>query len=326
MIETVYIEKEVQDHPRVQKLLTERKFARVIPIEKYGEVFNVKAQDFRLQKKQPALIIAKKQGSFLHKIPASYGIGGEENFYFSHLLNCPFDCAYCFLQGMYRSANYVWFINYEDFQNAIAEELVKKPKRAFFFTGYDCDSLALESLTHFAEEFLPFFEKYPEAQFELRTKSIFLRPLLARKASTNCITAFTLSPESLAKEYERKAPPLHKRLQAITLLQEKGWQIGLRFDPLLYDPTFFSLYEEFFQEVFKKISTSSIHSATLGTFRLPKPFYDTMRIKEMEPKLLAPLGEKEGKASYPKELEEKMVSFCKENLLKYLPEEKIFCQ
>ena len=37
--------------------------------------------------------------------------------------NCIYDCRYCFLQGMYRSAHYVVFINYEDYQWAIEERL-----------------------------------------------------------------------------------------------------------------------------------------------------------------------------------------------------------
>ena len=35
----------------------------------------------------------------VHPVPATYGIGGDENYYFSHMLNCLYDCRYCFLQG-----------------------------------------------------------------------------------------------------------------------------------------------------------------------------------------------------------------------------------
>ena len=35
------------------------------------------------------------------------------------MLNCLYDCRYCFLQGMYRSANYVLYVNYEDFTKDI---------------------------------------------------------------------------------------------------------------------------------------------------------------------------------------------------------------
>ncbi len=327
MIDTVYIEEEVKNHFRTEKFLAERRFERVIYIEKYTEVFNRKAQNFRLQKKKPALILAKKHGALLQKIPESYGIGGKRNYYFSHLLNCPFDCSYCFLQGMYRSANYVWFLNYEDFQKEIEKEILQEAQTAYFFSGYDGDSLALEAFTHFAEEFLSFFEKHPKGILELRTKSLFIRPLLQREPFENCIAAFTLSPESIAKEIELKAPPLIKRLQAAAILQKRGWKIGLRFDPLIFDKNFYALYGEFFQKVFEYLSSKNLHSVTLGTFRLPKIFYSNMKNIEAGSKLIAALSEETpGKMDYTKELREKMLSFCHQTLLQYLPHQRIHLQ
>ena len=43
---------------------------------------------------------------------------------------------------------------------------------SWFFSGYDCDSLALESLSGFAASALSFFKDHPLAQLELRTKSV----------------------------------------------------------------------------------------------------------------------------------------------------------
>ena len=123
MIDTIYVEEEIENHPRAKEVLKRFSRARRIPCGRFGEIFNRKAQNFRLQKLRPALILAKKFGRFVLDAPQSYGIGGEQNFYFSHMLNCIYDCRYCFLQGMYRSAHYVFFVNYEDFQAAIEEEI-----------------------------------------------------------------------------------------------------------------------------------------------------------------------------------------------------------
>lgn len=309
MLETIYIEEEVKEHPRVKRFLSGRN-PRVIYIERYTEIFNRKAQNFRLQKQNPALIIAKKYGNYLHPTPEKFSIGGKENYYFSTVLNCPFDCSYCFLQGMFRSAYYVWFVNYEDFQQAI-EEKIKEANAPYFFSGYDSDSLAMEGITHFAEEFLPFFEG-KKGFLEFRTKSINIRPLLQREPLPNCIAAFTLSPKIIAKEKELKAPPFEKRLDAAIQLQKKGWQIGLRFDPLIYHPEFENLYGNFFEEVFKVLS--NIHSVTVGVFRLPPTFQKNMERIGIEVFNTAD------------DRKEKMLSFCREKLLQYLPEEKLFFQ
>ena len=119
MIETIYIETEIRSHPRTESILSRFSRARIVECERYGEVFNPKKQNFRLQKMKPALILARKHGNFILDAPEGFGIGGRKNYYFSHMLNCIYDCRYCFLQGMYRSANYVLFVNYEDFQNEI---------------------------------------------------------------------------------------------------------------------------------------------------------------------------------------------------------------
>ena len=98
MINQIYIENEIKDHPRVQRIL--KKFKRKTPIyiDKYASVFNKKNQNFRIQKKYPSLILAKKKAGYVLKTPSDFGIGNSNNFYFSHMYNCLYDCEYCFLQ------------------------------------------------------------------------------------------------------------------------------------------------------------------------------------------------------------------------------------
>ena len=159
MIETIYIEEKIRNHPRTHFILSKFKKARCIAIEKYGEIFNKRNQNFRIQKSSPKLILAHKSSGLVLPAPEGFGIGNSKNFYFSHMYNCIYDCRYCFLQGMYSSANYVIFVNYEDF-NAELEKVIEENKgtKITFFSGYDCDSLALESVTGFANHILKFLE------------------------------------------------------------------------------------------------------------------------------------------------------------------------
>ena len=77
-IEVVYIERAVVDHPRVSDILARVKPKHVVHCEHYGEIFNRKRQDFREQKKAPALILAQKSGSRVLRAPEGYGIGGKK--------------------------------------------------------------------------------------------------------------------------------------------------------------------------------------------------------------------------------------------------------
>ena len=51
-MQTIYVEQAIEQHPRVQRILNRFKKKKVILCQHYGEVFNRKQQNFRLQKKQ----------------------------------------------------------------------------------------------------------------------------------------------------------------------------------------------------------------------------------------------------------------------------------
>jgi spore photoproduct lyase len=326
MIETIYIEENIVQHPRVIEIMTRFPQARKIICGRYGEVFNPKAQNFRLQKQKPALILAEKYKNFTMPVPSGYGIGASRNFYFSHMLNCLYDCRYCFLQGMYQSANYVLFINYEDFQDEIKQRCAETPTEAVhFFSGYDCDSLALEPVTGFAEQFLPIFEAIPNAWLELRTKSTQVRSLLSREAFPRCIVAFSLNPDEIATKVEAKAPSLERRLDALLKLQTHGWQIGLRFDPMIYQLGYQQQYQHLFEQVFSVIKLESLHSLSLGAFRLPEKYFKKVHKLFPDEKLfVSPLENNQGMISYKEALEQEMTHFCTEQLLRYIPKELFF--
>jgi DNA repair photolyase len=326
MINTIYIEDEVAEHPRTLDILKRFPDAAKIACERYGEIFNRKAQNFRLQKKQPALILARKHKGMVLPSPKEYSIGAEHNYYFSHMLNCLYDCRYCFLQGRFQSAHYVLFVNYEDFiddMQSLVNEHDHEP--VHFFSGYDCDSLALEPVTDFTKEFLPFIEKTPNALLELRTKSTQTRSLLKRDPVQNCIIAFSFTPDKIARALEHKAPTIEKRINAIVELQQAGWLIGLRFDPLIYTRDYAEEYTDLFKTVFSKLDPDLIHSVSLGGFRLPKNYFRNLEKLYPDEKLFSsPLVEEDNNIGYPAEIRNSMLEFCSNIIVEHIPTEKFF--
>ena len=328
MFDFIYVEEAVRDCERTREICRRFPAARVVDCDRYGEIFNRSGQNFRLQKRSPALILAAKQGRRVLPAPPGYGIGSSSNFYFSHMLNCVYDCRYCFLQGMYRSAHMVVFVNFDDFKADIEEVLQASSSCAephqgpHFFTGYDCDSLAMEGVTGFVEDFLPFFAAHPEALFELRTKSVRTAPL--KSALDNVVVAYSLNPAELAG-YERGVPPVRSRIAAAQRLQEAGWPVGLRFDPLVWFAEFQGSYRRLFAETFASVRGDRVHSVSLGTLRLPRPFHRRMEALYPEEALLARGLEETGRETgYPGNLREEMLGFCLDELRGYVPEEAIF--
>jgi len=326
MIETLYIEEAVIGHPIAEQIRARFPEVRQIVTGRYTEVFNRSAQNFRLQKRKPALILARKHDGHVLPAPPGYGFGGAHNFYFSHMLNCLYDCRYCFLQGMYRSANYVLFVNYEDFETALDRELNRASDEAVWcYSGYDCDSLALEPVTGFVDHMLPFFAERPRAILELRTKSTQIRTLLANKPLANVVVAFSFTPQAMSEALEHRVPSVERRIVAMISLATSGWNVGLRFDPLIHDEDYRQHYRALFDAVFRDLPSESLHSVSVGPFRLPRDYFRTIQKLYPDEMLFAGhFAERNGLVSYPFEREQELRSFCNQEILARVPEERVF--
>jgi len=326
MFSTIYIEEQIAAHPRTRAICERFPQATQVSCKRYGEVFNPKAQNFRLQKRKPALILAHKHDGRVLKTPEGYGIGGDNNYYFSHMLNCLYDCRYCFLQGMYRSAHYVLYVNYEDFGKDIDAVLAQANNEpCWFFSGYDCDSLVLEPVSGFVEHFLPLFAERPAAHIELRTKSTQIRSLLKQSPIPNAVVAFSFTPAEIHAALEHKVPTLERRVEAMQKLQHAGWLIGLRFDPMIYQPDYQQQYARLFEQVCSPLDTAQLHSVSLGPFRLPRSYFkNIVRLYPDEALFAGNFTKTAGMMSYPPSLESEMTDFCSRELLKHVPESTLF--
>lgn len=326
MIDLIYVERAVADSPGARRILDRFPRATRVDCDRYGEIFNGNRQNFRLQKRRPALILAEKIGEPVLPVPDGYGVGAARNYYFSPMLNCLYDCRYCFLQGMFRSANYVVFVNDGHFHSAIERTAVEADgESVFFFSGYDCDSLALEPLTGFVEAILPLFERLPEAGLELRTKSLQLRPLIDRDPLPNVVAAYSLTPEAVSRRFEHGVPPLEKRIEAMVRLQRQGWPIGLRFDPLILHEGFEANYRDLLDRVFAVLDAGRLHSVSLGPFRLPRQVFRRMtRLYPEEPLFADSLTETEPLVSYAPDVEQQLLDFCESELLRRIPRSLYF--
>ena len=163
MYSIIYVEESVRDMPQTIEILNRYQNAALVDCSHYGELFNRRKQNFRTQKKEPTLIIARKENKRILPIPGEYAIDAKHNFYFSHMLNCLYDCRYCFLQGMFRSASHVIFVNYSDFKTDLTSHIENTEDSICFYSGYDCDSLALDPITNFTRNFIPLFKPYQHA-------------------------------------------------------------------------------------------------------------------------------------------------------------------
>jgi spore photoproduct lyase len=322
----IYIQDEVADHWRTHEILSRLPDAARIPCDDWRDVFRRPGQNFRLQKRRPALVLGARRGKLVQAAPPGWSFGARLNYTVEPMLNCIYDCRFCYLQGRFRSAAYAIFVNYEDFLEAMDETLQAAPgEDVWFFPGVDCDTLALEPVARLARSFLPFFAERPRAFLELRTKSTQVKELLDREPLANCITAFSLVPADFNLELEHQTPALESRLAAARRLQEAGWPVGLRFDPLLWREDWKEQYAGLFARTFEVLDGGRIHSVSCGPFRLPIDNWKRVtRLYPEEPFFAGPMEQSEGAVTFRPELAAQLRDFCQAELRERVPERALF--
>ena len=236
----IYVEKEAFGYPLTKKILEKFPNSKIIELDTYKEIFSKGNQNFIMQKKSPKLILAVKKENYLYEGAKVCENFGNDNFYYtSSVINCIYNCEYCYLQGVYTSANIVIFVNIEDCFHEI--EKILQEKSMYICISYDTDLLALEGITGLVEQWYDFVSKNCNLKIELRTKSSSIKALKNLKPLDNFILAWTLSPENFAVEHEKGAVSLEQRLKATKEMLEKGWKVRICFDPVTVSYTHLTL-------------------------------------------------------------------------------------
>ena len=328
----IYVEEAILQSPDVERVLRKFPKAKVIPIKHYKDVFNRKKQGRLAQSRSRKLILAKKEGERLYDGAVVCQDFSESHFcYTSLLMNCPFHCAYCYLQGMYPSSNLVMFLNLEDYFSDCRKWIAEKGS-LYLCISYDTDLLAMEGIYPYVEEFARFLNQENALRIEVRTKAggeglwrKMQKLPLSSEGRKRMIFAFTLSPEEIIEEAEEGSARLSSRIFAIQKALEEGYLVRLCFDPMIYHPRWKELYSDLLQEVFEKIPMEQIHDCSVGSFRISESYLKAMgKALPNSPHTQFPYENTGGYYHYPKELMEEMEGFLYSRLQEKLPKEKIF--
>ncbi len=272
----IYVEREVLAHPITKQLLARFPQASVLPIEHYKAVFNRGHQDLYAEETEPALILTANHGTLFYPgAPVCQSFGEEHFMYTSCIMNCLYDCDYCYLQGMYPSRNIVVFVNLEDYFAELTSLLSKHP--VYLCCSYDSDLTALNGLLPHAEEFCRFAAEHPSLRLELRTKSAALPFVRKLPAAKNIVMAFTLSPQEIITQYEHYTPSLKARLATAKEAARHGFSLRLCFDPILDVPNAEELYTTLVEETFSVLHPEEITDVSLGVFRLSKDYLKQLK-------------------------------------------------
>ena len=289
----IYVEERALGYPLTERILAKLPDAHVIKIRHYKDVFDRKRQDAPSQKDHQALIIAVRDGNRIFKgAPVCQSMGQKNFYYASSMMNCPFDCEYCYLKGMYPSSNMVVFVNLEDYRSDVEEKLKEGPM--YVCASYDTDLLAMNPLTGHADYWKELALTHDNLLVELRTKAA----VQVTDNIPNIIYAFTVSPDEVVGRFEKNTAPVSARINAAAKAIANG---SAQID-------------------FQKLTDVSV-----GTFRISADYLNKMRRAYPDSETAwYPYVIKDGVAQYEPETDKAMQEYVCALLEKHIGREKIF--
>lgn len=320
----IYVEQNIIDHPRTIQLLHYFSEAQIIVIKHFKDVFCRKGQNYLSQHKAQSLIIASKQGKLVYSgAKVCQNFGNEHFYYTSCVMNCLYDCEYCYLKGMYPSGNMVLFINIEDILNEVKQILQRHP--AYICVSYDTDLIAIEGLTGFVKIWTEFVKMHKNLKIEIRTKCSSGTIVEDMEVVDGVIYAVTISPQYIIDQYEHGTSSMFDRIHWAKNMMDKGHLVRLCFDPMIYCKDWKIYYQDMLDTISQSIDMKKLMDVSVGSFRISVDYLKNMRNNAPYSSITQyPYENDEGVYHYKKEIMYEMEQFLVTRLADLIGANRVF--
>lgn len=275
----IYVEKSLENNLQAKKILAKYSNSDIIWIDNHKNIFDKNV----VWAREKSIILAKWK-NFVQNAPDWYWFAGTNAFFLKNSINCVFDCDYCYLKWAFKNDDLLFFLDYETMKNEVIETIKKQNNwlvNRFYSSDYS-DNLATDNLTDFTSFFIPFFETLENTKLEIRTKSNNIWNLLKLSPAKNTEIAFSLNPSEVVLAYEHKTTSLDERIKSINTLLDAGWNVWIRFLPLVEINNYQEIYDKFLEELKTKIDFSKISSVFVGSLLYTNDDYNNiLKIKPL---------------------------------------------
>jgi len=224
----------------------------------------------KLQAERGVLLLRNRTSSFIEQF--QHPIGKCSKFYkLTAYNNCNFWCEYCYLYLTFRTMPIsTHFVNYDKmFKEILNFDKAKIPDVLRVLNlGELCDPLAVEEVTGFAEELIPFIaEETQKTRVLFLTKSDRIDSLLDLDHKNKSIMSFSVNTNMVYQQLEHRTASPEERLKAAGKLQQAGYEIRLRIDPVILYSTWKKDYIDLVEKIFSYVKPERI---TIGEYRPSK--------------------------------------------------------
>ncbi|MCX5814498.1 MAG: hypothetical protein NT178_18440 [Proteobacteria bacterium] len=240
----------------------------------------------KLLAERGVLLLRNRTSPFIEQF--QHPIGRCAKFYkLTAYNNCNFWCEYCYLYLTFRTNPIsAHFVNYEKmFKEIVAFDKSDIPEVLRVLNlGELCDPLAVENVTGFAEKLIPFVaENTTKTKLLFLTKSDNIEILRHLPHGGKSIMSFSVNTDKVYKNLEHRTASPEARLLAGQQLQKDGYEIRLRFDPIIIYEGWKEDYLALVDNIFRYVKPNRI---TMGEYRPSKGLANHIRSRFPESALL----------------------------------------
>ncbi len=268
--DSIFVESEARDYALAREILTALPHVPVHEIQSYQH-FSARELGLnrRIASEKRSLILAVKRGELVKPVERDLFQSTPNEYYLIHSLGCPFDCEYCFLYDYLDHQRPTIFVNMPDLLARLEEVVAdhRTPGEKVFHAGEFSDALAYDHLTNLSRPLVEWFAKQNKARLEMRTKSDYIENLLGLSHQGRTVVSWTFNPAELAQRLEHQTAALTRRISAARKVQEHGYWVGLRFDPMIWYPDWREGYQKMIADIFSTLEARLISDVSLGMFR-----------------------------------------------------------
>jgi spore photoproduct lyase len=244
-----------------------------VPVREIDSYHTAAAHEWGLNRRiateKRSLILAVKKGELVKHVERDLFRPTPHEYYIIHSMGCPFDCEYCFLYDYLDHQRPTIFVNMPDLLARVAEVISghQHEGELIFHAGEFSDALAYDHLTNLSRPLVELFATQHHARLELRTKSDYVENLMGLPHHGRTIVSWTFNTDGIARRIEHQTASLRQRLAAARRVQEHGYWVGIRLDPIVWYPDWRDGYRRMIADIFSALDARLISDVSLGMFR-----------------------------------------------------------
>jgi DNA repair photolyase len=177
---------------------------------------------------------------------------------------CPYGCHYCYLAGtpgVWFSPTVKVYVNLSEILAEIDGAARRLDEPTAFYLGKLQDGLALDGLTGYSRQLVPFFAEHATARMIVLTKSAGVDNLLDLDHRGRTILSWSLNPPEVVHQFEANTPQVEARIEAMRRCAAAGYPVRAVIMPIIPVANWRDAYARFIDELLAAVPLVRI---TLG--------------------------------------------------------------